>query len=229
MSTYRKFDKYRARSDFLSDIEFGIDTPANKWIATGTGTPAVAVVPGKGLSVATSAGGTATSFIQRGIISAATKSSPVALVKGRKAHIVASISSDDLGDFGFALGFAAAAADPSAEAARVLLRFDPDDGFIAELGATKTITVERALADLIVDGQLDLEVYYDGTDHVQFFAGRQRLAKLEAAFDGTTGASTDAAGAMSPTFGVVNGGVAAVHTVILHTLGYAAQRVPAHL
>lgn len=229
MSTYRKFDKYRARSDFLSDIEFGIDTPANKWIATGTGTPAVAVVPGKGLSVATSAGGTATSFIQRGIISAATKSSPVALVKGRKAHIVASISSDDLGDFGFALGFAAAAADPSAEAARVLLRFDPDDGFIAELGASKTITVERALDDLIVDGQLDLEVYYDGTDHVQFFAGRQRLAKLEAAFDGTTGASTDAAGAMSPTFGVVNGGVAAVHTVILHTLGYAAQRVPAHL
>lgn len=229
MSTYRKFDKYRARADFLSDIEFGIDTPANKWIATGTGTPAVALVAGKGLSVATSSGGTATSFIQRGIISAATKSSPVTLTKGRKAHIVASISSDDLGDFGFVLGFAAAAADPSAEAARVLLKYVPDDGFVAELGASKTITAERVLDDLIVDGQLDLEVYYDGTDHVQFFAGRQRLAKLEAAFDGTTGASTDAAGAMSPTFGVVNGGVAAVHTVILHTLGYAAQRVPAHL
>lgn len=229
MSTYRKFDKYRQRADFLSDIEFGIDTPANKWVATGTGSPAVALVAGKGLSVATSSGGTATSFIQRGIISAATKSSPVALVKGLKAHIVASISSDDLGDFGFALGFATAAADPVAEAARVLLKYVPGDGFVAELGATKTITVERVLADLVVDGQLGLEVYYDGTDHVQFFAGRQRIAKLEAAFHASTGASTDAAGALSPTFGVVNGGVAAAHTAVLHVLGYAAQRVPAHL
>ena len=228
MSTYRKFDKYRQRADFLSDMEFGIDTPANKWIATGTGSPVLAT-SANGLTVATSAGGTATAFIQRGIISAATKSAPVQLRKGRKAHIVASISSPDLGVFGFAIGFAAAAADPAAEAARCLLRYVPGTGFVVELGDTKTATLGRVLDDFIVDGQVDLEVYYDGTDHVQFFVGRQRIAKLEAAFSDSTGASTDAAGDLSPTFGVVNGGVAAAHTATLHVLGFAAQRVPAHL
>src|SRR5690606_35012029 len=133
MSTYRKFDKYRQRADFLSDMELGIDTPANKWIATGTGSPVLAT-SANGLTVATSAGGTATAFIQRGIISAATKSAPVQLRKGRKAHIVASISSPDLGVFGFAIGFAAAAADPAAEAARCLLRYEPGTGFVVELG-----------------------------------------------------------------------------------------------
>lgn len=228
MSTYRKFDKYRQRADFLSDMEFGIDTPSNKWISSGTGTPAVAVVDGGGLTVATSSGGTDASFIQRGIISAATKREPLILTKGRKAHIVAAISDaggDDLG-FGFMLGFAAAATTPLTEADRAILHYDPEVGFTAELGASKSVTLEAHVGDFMRDGQLALEVYYDGTDKVQFYAGRTRIAALDAAFNEATGISTDVSGAMSPTFGVMNLGVAAVHTAHVHALGYAIQRVP---
>lgn len=219
MSTYRKFDKYRQRADFLSDMEYGIDSPANKWIVTGTGTP-VSTAGGDGRIVTTTAAANDTAFIQRGIISAATKCEPVTIVDGRKAHIVASVSSAVLGDFGLLLGFAGAAADPAADADRAVLRFEPGVGFIAQVGANKqVIAANYVFDDLVVENQIDLEVYFDGTDHFQFFAGRKRVAKIIAG-------AADFSGAMSPTFGVMNLGTAVARTATLNLLGYAVQRAP---
>lgn len=230
MSTYRKFDKYRQRADFLSDIEFGIDTPANKWISSGTGTPAVAIEAGKGLALSTSAGGTATTFIQRGIISAATRSTPVVLEAGRKAHIVASLDVTDLGDADVFLAFAAGNADPSAQQ-RVALHFDASENeFIASLGTgaepAEQVTLEGVLDEFVRDNLLDLEIYHDGDGNVQFYAGRTRIALIKAEFNESTGAHAVVTSPLSPTLGIMNGGVAAVAKVVATTFGYAVQRVP---
>lgn len=227
MSTYRKFDKYRQRADFLSDIEFGIDSVANKWVASGTGTPALTAAGTDGFTLATSGAANDTAFIQRGIVSAATKATPVSMRKGYKAHAVASIVVAGLtGTGGFALGFAGANANPLGQD-RVMLTYDPATGFTATAGknaSPKTAALkDDPLSAYLRDGMLDLEVYYDGTDHVQFFAGRRRVLKLDVTFD-TNGYMEGVTAGLSPTLGVMNLGTGVVNTLKVPVLGYAAQR-----
>lgn len=229
MSTYRKFDKYRQRADFLSELEFGVDSPANKWIVSGTGTPVFTAVGADGFVLTTTAAANDTAFIQRGIVSAATKASPISLRKGFKFHVVASLDVSNLTETGgFAIGLAGANADPLGQS-RVMLTFNPATGFTGTVGQNatpKTSTLEAVLADYVRDGFLDLEVYYDGTDHVQFFAGRTRVLKVNVDFD-NGGFMEGVTGGMSPTLGVLNLGEAAANTVKAAVFGYAAQRIPA--
>lgn len=228
MSTYRKFDKYRQRADFLSDLEFGIDSPANKWIASGTGTPALTAVGTDGFTLATTAAANDTAFIQRGIVSAATKATPVSLRKGFKFHVVASLDVADLtATGGFAIGLAGANANPLGQS-RAMLTYAPATGFTGTVGqnaSPKTSVLEAVLADYIREGLLDLEVYYDGTDHVQFFAGRTRVLKVNVGFD-ANGLMEGVTGGLSPTLGVMNLGTAVTNTVKVPVFGYAAQRIP---
>lgn len=231
MSTYRKFDKYRQRADFLSDLEFGIDSPANKWIASGTGTPAFTAVGADGFTLATSAAANDTTFLQRGIISAATKASPNRLRKGFKLHMVASLDITALtATGGLFFGFAGANANPAAQS-RAVLSYDPATGFTATVGlnaSPKTSVLAGKAAEFVRDGLLDLEVYYDGTDNVQFFAGRRRILKTNVVFD-SNGFMEGITGGLSPTVGVLNLGTGVVNTVKVPLLGVAEQRVPARL
>lgn len=215
MSTYRKFDKYRQRADFLVDLEHGVDTPANKWVNAGTGTPVLARTV-NGLSLATSAGGTATSYIQRGIISAATRTTVLKIERDKKFHIVASANVSGLGDGRIILGFAGANADPMGQD-RIVLIADAG-GFSAQAGvngAVKEAELPANLDDYAVNDVLDLEVYYDGKDHIQFYAGRKRVLKLEVPTFTTE---------LTPTVGIQNNGEASVHTVVFPIIGYAVQR-----
>lgn len=229
MSTYRKFDKYRQRADFLSDIEYGIDSVGNKWINSGTGTPVFTAAGTDGFVLTTTAAANDTSFIQRGIVSAGTRAAPISLRKGFKFHAVASIDVTNMTDTGgLVIGFAGANANPLGQD-RVVLAFDPATGFTATVGknaSPKTKTLEAVLADYVRDGLLDLEVYYDGTDHVQFFAGRTRVLKVDVAFDGN-GMMEGVTAGMSPTLGVLNAGTAVANTAKVAVFGYAAQRIPA--
>lgn len=231
MSTYRKFDKYRQRADFLSDITFGIDSVANQWIASGTGSPAFTAAGSDGLTLTTTTGANDTTYIQRGIISAATKANPVRLRKGFKVHAVTSLNiSALLATGGLFFGFATGNADPAAQS-RAVLTYNPATGFSAAVGVNaspKTAVLAAKAADYVRDGLLDLEVYYDGTDNVQFFAGRQRILKVNVGFD-SNGFMEGVTGGLSPTLGVLNLGTGAANTIKAAMLGYAEQRVPARL
>lgn len=227
MSTYRKFDKYRQRADFLSDLEFGIDSVANKWVSAGTGTPVFTAAGTDGMTLTTSAAANDTTFIQRGVVSAATRAAPISLRAGYKAHVVASLNVSALTDTGgFVIGFAGANANPLAQD-RAMLAFAPASGFTATVGknaSPKTSVLAGTLADYVRDDVLDLEAYYDGTDKFQFFAGGIRVLSVGVTFDGN-GFMEGVTGGVSPTLGVLNLGTAVANTVKVPVFGYAAQRV----
>lgn len=245
MTTYRKFDKYRQRADFMTELFYGVDTQANVLINSGTGTPVYTPGQADGALLGTSAGGTATSFLQRGAVSGTGRMSPVTIRKGRKAHVIADLVVEGEGltrtdEFGFTIGFFAAGTNPLAgDGLGFTFGYDEDGRILitSKVGAaTAEHHMDGSLAEFIHEGHLALEVYYDGTDKVQLYIGRRRAATVSIPMPGGVEFDSVDAGAvligteetpaaMSPTLGIANGGGGA-NSVRMAVFGYAAQRVP---
>jgi hypothetical protein len=243
MTTYRKFDKYRARTDFATLEEFGFDLPANKWISSGVGTPvAPAVAAGGGITVGTSAANNDSVFIQKGIVSAATRATPLTFIKGRKFAVAAVIAQTAPGavntdnfDADIQFGFFTGSATPDTvagigfvydHAARTITSYIGTPGSNPRQFVLDDFDInEHASEDTNNNRAIAIEVYYDGQNKVEFYVGKKRVAGItvnpEDFADGT-GVSSLVGAALSPTLGFING-TAAAHTFLIKALGVAIQ------
>jgi hypothetical protein len=241
MGTYRKFDKYRARTDFSTDEQFGFGLPANKWISSGVGTP-VAPVAGNGvITVGTSAADNDSVYLQRGIESGATKSSPLVWTRHKKFAIVANFRQGVPADVGFdadfLLGFFTANAAPNTQAgigmlydhtAKTITCYVGTPGGNALQYISKTLTDfdinEHASEGVGQNQSITAEVYCDGAGHVGFYVGKTRVGgiTLPEDFFAANTQLASLASVTSPTIGFINASAAA-HTFAISAIGVAIQ------
>lgn len=236
MSTYRKFDKYRQRADFASEVFYGAD--GTGLINSGTGTPVFTPGQAGGATFGTSSGGTGTSFLQR----ASTGQTPAALGvitarRGFKMNVVAGFDVEGAGitrtpEFGITIGAFGANANPLGQNGlgftfRPSASEDYLSEVVAKVGATEsTFYIDAHLDEFVHEGHLSAEMYYDGTDKIQFYLGRRRVAAADVAnYDQLEDGEALFSTALSPTVGIGNNG-GSTNSVRLALFGYAAQRAP---
>lgn len=227
VQTYRKFDRVRGRSAFITDLDHFNTYNANKWIVTGTGTPVAALGTNGGLNLTTTAGANDKSSIQRGIETAATKLENITFRRGRKIGAVARVEHADFAGFGLFFGIAPANANPDtvAVAGITLLPTGVTATFNGKTASNPDIT-PVSLRDKL--GGIDFEVYWDGQRSISLFAGGQRVG-------GYRLASTDF-NAQSQVIGllanyavslsVLNAATATARTVSVRTIGSYIQLRP---
>lgn len=225
MSTYRKFDRIRARSAFATDIDHFNTYVANKWISTGTGTPANALGTNGGLNIVTSAAANDTSLIQRGIETAGTKLVSIPLRKGRKVAAVARFEHANFTGITAKFGLAPALTDPFAGSASLYMTLSETAGAIV-FGAT---TINMADTVNLVSqrdkfGGVNLEIYFDGQRSIKFYVNGIAVGGFKVTFDangfvtGFTAPLALSAGVLSTT--------ATAKTVSLRTIGSSMQIAP---
>lgn len=243
MTTYRKFDKYRARTDFATFEEFGFEMPANKWISSGVGTPAgPTLVAGGGFSLATSAANDDSVFIQKGAVASAARVAPLSFVKGRKFALVANFIQATPGaintatfDADIQFGFFAASATPNTaagigfvydHAARTITSYIGTPGSNPRQFVLDEFDINEHSNGLLNNNRvISVEVYYDGANKVEFYVGKKRVAGITVDEDDFTDGSLLSSlisAPLSPTLGFING-TAAAHTFVVKAIGVAIQ------
>lgn len=228
VQTFRKFDRTRGRSAFAVDIDNFNTYNANKWIATGTGTPAVTLGTNGGLSLATSAGTNDKTSVQRGIETAATKLENIPLRKGRKVLAIARVDHADFAGFGLFFGLSPANAAPDTVPVAGITLHPVNGATVTYNGKTATNPdlTPASLRDRL--GGIDMEVYFDGQAKIHFFAGGQRIGgfKLASTDFNAQGQVIGLTANYSLSLSVLNAGTATARTVIARLLGQSVQLRP---
>ena len=227
VQTYRKFDRVRGRSAFAVDLDNFNTYNANKWIATGTGTPAAALGTNGGLNLVTSAAGGDKTAIQRGIETAATKLENVAFRKGRKFNLIARVEHVDFAGFGLFFGLSPINANPDTVpvAGIALLPTGVTVTYNGKTVSNPDIT-PVSLRDKL--GGIDFEIYWDGQRSIHFFAGGQRVGGFRLASTDFN-AQSQVIGLLANyavSLAVLNAGTAVARTVAVRTIGSAVQLRP---
>lgn len=227
VQTYRKFDRVRGRSAFATDLDHFNTYNANKWVVTGTGTPAAALGANGGLNLTTTAGANDKTAIQRGIETGATKLENIQLRRGKKIGAVARVEHADFAGFGLFFGLAPANANPDTVAAAgiTLLPTGVTATFGARTASNPDIT-PVALRDKL--GGIDFEVYWDGQRSVSLFAGGQRVGgfRLASTDFNAQGQVTGLVANYAVSLAILNSAVATARTVAVRTIGSYIQLRP---
>lgn len=231
MTTYRKFDRFRAHSAFATDDIHFIADAANRLITTGTGTPANAQAANGGYNLVTSAAANDSSIVQRGIESAATKIANIPLSKKRKVSAVARFEHANFTGITLNFGLLPANAAPFGLSTGAFMTLRPDGTYDIKVGAL-TASGQLVLPGSINPatlaqardkfGGIDCEVYHDGDGKIGFFVGGVRIGGFDITYDAAGAPQGGLAGQLSVSAGIVST-TASAKTVLLRRIGTAHQ------
>lgn len=226
-NTYRKFDRVRGDSSFITVNDNIESFNANRWISTGTGTPvAPSLGTNGGLVLTTTAASGDSNLIQKGIESASTKLVSISLKKGKKVCAIARVEHADFANMDIAFGLAPAQADPFTGSGSAYAIIGSANNRV-QLGATSfALDVAVTLASLRDSfGGIDFELYFDGQSKLGLFAGGQRIGGFRNLTFDVNKFLTGFTAPLALSFGVITRSATA-KTVLVRKLGYAVQIKP---
>lgn len=226
-NTYRKFDRVRGDSSFISFNDNIESFNANRWISTGTGTPvAPSLGTNGGLVLTTTAVSGDSNLIQKGIESASTKLVSISMKKGKKVCAIARVEHADFANMDIAFGLAPALANPFAGSASIYGILGLTTNSVVMGANTFTPDAAVTLAALRDSfGGIDFELYFDGQSKLGLFAGGQRIGGFRNLTFDANKFVTGFTAPLALSFGVITRSATA-KTVLVRKLGYAVQIKP---
>ncbi len=227
VATYRKFDRVRGDSQFLSLNDNIESFNANRWISTGVGTPvAPSLGTNGGLVLTTTAASGDSNIIQKGIESAATKLVSIPFRKGKKVCAIARVEHADFANMDIGFGLAPALANPFAGSASAYAMLGSNTNAVVLGAQSYTPDAAVTLASLRdAFGGIDFELYFDGQSKMHFYAGGQRIGGFRNLTFDANKFLTGFTAPLALSFGVVSRSASA-KTVLVRKLGYAVQIKP---
>lgn len=175
MTTYRKFDRFRAHSAFATnESDFNTTAELGLFTLTGVGTPvALALGTDGGAKLETTAAANDSAVVQRGTGSAKLADTPVR--KGKKFSVVGRVEATSFADIEVNFGLGPSAANPFTGSGSVYMSLKSDGTYAVHV-AGESATGEISLVDEQDEwGGIDLEVYWDGADRIGFFVNGKRI------------------------------------------------------
>jgi hypothetical protein len=226
MATYRKFDRFRAHSAFITDELNFIANTANKLTSGGTGTPANAYATGGGYNLVTSAVANDSSNAQRAIESAGTGIANIPFAKNKKVSAVARFEHANFTGINIQFGLCPIGATPFASNTGAFIVINADGSYAFKLGGANAVTGQLPQGSLAQArdkfGGVDLEIYHDGAGKLAFFLGGYRIGGADVTYDAQGVAQGGVAALLSLSVGIV-AATAGAKTVKVVRLGSAHQ------
>ena len=182
MTTYRKFDRFRAHSAFATnESDFNTTAELGLFTLTGVGTPvALALGTDGGAALVTSAASGDSAVVQRGTGSA--KLADIPLRKGKKFSLVGRVEMASFANTEVNFGPGPSATNPFTGTGSVYMSLKHDGTYTVNAGSLSASGEIDLAAERDRWGGIELEVYWDGAGKIGFFVNGKRIGGFDVSF-----------------------------------------------